>query len=127
MYMYIYLACFFRYYYLSIDIFSFALNAPYWRSRLKNEVYMHQAGLFVVAVSLDWYDFLSFQTLDEMHFTDLIRTVNCVNDPYRSHTDLQTVMTPLIKYIQVPPMRYNFPIVYRPKNVFFMICKTVDR
>ena len=64
----------------------------------------------------------------EMQFSDRIRTVNCVYNPYKPKTK---VVTPPLKYqgiyIQFPLMRYNFPIVYRPKAVFYDLSNCTDR
>ena len=57
-----------------------------------------------------------------MHFTDCIRTENCVYDPYKPYGLTNRCRTPLLKqhviYTQDPRTRCNFPIAYEPKPAF---------
>ena len=82
-----------------------------------------------MAASLDWY-ILSFQTLDEMHFTDRVRTVNCVYDPCkpygsRNRCDPVAQITPEIYWRS--PNEMQFPIVYGPKTAFTIRTNGTDR
>ena len=86
-------------------------------------------GLFVVAACLDWY-FLPLQTLDEMHLTERIRTVNCVYDPYKPYgstnrCDPFAWITRDLYYC--PTNEVQFSDCIRTETVFYDLPNGTDR